>query len=186
MPAIDAEMMKAAAPVIAALIALFGVASSILISRWQFKKSERRIERHFRNGDATKARLSVRQAELLRIKDEVALAADAVRKLVNTVINSEIDTEIIKSTAAAFQDVAPIFKTMSQVKSNWSVHVEEVTVLDSFEASLTEFFICLDFAPHPTERRTYQGKLNKHATQVEVTRINALKILKSSWEANSN
>lgn len=179
------EIWKTVVPIVCALIAVSGVAASLRWARVQFITTEKRIENHLRNGDASKARMSVRQTELLRLKDEVALAGAAVKKLVDSVINSNTDTDIVKSTAAAFQDVAPIFKTMSTVKSNWSLQPEEIAALVAFEDTLTKFFIRLDFAPSPDGKPHHRGTLKGYAKQVDEAGNQALEVLRSSWDANS-
>jgi peptide subunit release factor RF-3 len=179
------EFWKATAPVFAACIAFVGVIFSTMIARWQFKKSERRIEAHFLNGDATKARLTVRQSELYRLNDEVALASRAVEKLLKSAVKDGGKKEIVSATAAAFQDVAPIFKTMSTLSSNWSIQAKEINTLETFESALTSFFIRLDFAPPDDERRKYQDELTAYAKQVETTSKQARLVLRSSWESNS-
>ncbi|HJT52141.1 MAG TPA: hypothetical protein VJ734_09415 [Nitrosospira sp.] len=187
------EFWKAVAPICAALIAVCGVIYSNKMSRRQFLAGERRIEDHFvrlaaaaTNNDAIKARLELRLSELSRINDEVELAAKAVETLAKSVTSDNSDTEIVKRTAIAFQDVAPLFQTMSTIKDSWLIK-EEVATLEQFESALTTFFIRLHFeAPEePEEKRKYHSGLKEISKEVITAKQRPLALLKSNWEASS-
>lgn len=112
---VSLEYLRAIAPIVAAVIAMIGVALTLLVSRLQFKKTEKRISEHFQKqaqsaaeADATKEKPSARQFEILRIKAEVIRAANAVAKLVKVAIVEGDNSSIVRSTTIAFQDVAPL------------------------------------------------------------------------------
>ena len=183
-----AEYLKTAIPIIVSLITLVGISITAWLNRQQFIRTERRIEDHFNrqsqlaaDADALKAKLSARQAELLRIKGEVTKAADAIAKLVKIAVSDGDNPGIVRSTAAAFQDVAPLFNTMSEIKANWYIKTAEGDSLHLFEAAITKFFIRLDFEPPESQRAKYHSELKKFAQEVEVTRTTCLAQLKAGW-----